>query len=418
MRQASERVDSTASISGTNVPETVSNSTEMDFGDLTVSFTTTYAPIWDDSGSTASKQVAFWRPKPPKDFFFLGDIAVSNYDSIDNKIATIVVKDNKNQKGKPLAKPDKFECIWKNSGMSWMGDKSCWRPVPPDGYVALGDVYSATYDPPNIDEFRCVRKDLAFLAKIGDKIWDDSGSAASEDFSVWSIDTPRTYNGEATGLFAVNAFKGKIDYDKPTGGPEVWVLNLPLPTVNHTSPTPPTLESRQSPPESTEEILEHQVYLPCTAIRDDEYTPAWQVKNSPFYVMERWGNYKLEMFHDNRTNTPQETREQIRVGVSKSIEKEFRRSVGVSVTYNHGVAANVGPKASATLTVELGWRTQTNVTQFKERTLTKTLVAPPDTAAAIWYVSYTLKVKRINESYLPQLLPFTVDAFVTDQFPK
>jgi hypothetical protein len=81
--------------------------------------------------------------------------------------------------------------------------------VAPFGYVACGHVFQKGYDKPTtsnspgLDKLRCLRYDLATQVDLGGLIWNDKGSGADRDVSVYR--TPDT-----NVIFAV------ASYDTPT----------------------------------------------------------------------------------------------------------------------------------------------------------------------------------------------------------
>jgi len=172
---------------------------------LLINFTTEFHRIWDTRGSKSKKPGAFWRPTPPPDvlpgFFPLGDVAVSGNDNVNGKRVVAVVCEGDPQsegatKGKALSRPDDYEQVWKDSGSGSRTDGSIWRPIPPDGYVALGLVCSNNHEKPSLNAVRCVRADLVIASGVGDVIWDDRGSGAEQNFSAWSTDPPAAAAGE------------------------------------------------------------------------------------------------------------------------------------------------------------------------------------------------------------------------------
>ena len=165
---------------------------------LLINFTTEFHRIWDNKGSR-SKPGGFWRPSPAPDllpgFFPLGDLAVSGHDNINHRRVVAVVCEGElpstaANPGKALSKPDDFEQVWKDKGSGANTDCSIWRPIAPDGYVALGLVCADGLDKPSVNSVRCVRADLVVASSIDNMIWSDKGSRAKQDFSVWSVRPP------------------------------------------------------------------------------------------------------------------------------------------------------------------------------------------------------------------------------------
>lgn len=73
---------------------------------------------------------------------------------------------------------------------------SFWRAVPPQGFVALGDVVWQGHDKPPLDLILCVRSDLVEAAKVDEPcVWssneDSSGYARSSRLCIRNLSFPR-----------------------------------------------------------------------------------------------------------------------------------------------------------------------------------------------------------------------------------
>lgn len=189
--------------------------------DLRISFTVNYTFIWSDRGSGARKNGAFWRPLL-KDYYSLGDHCVGHYGAV-NEIAPMVYDVN-GSLGSALRKPTNYTQVWtdKGSGADLMG--AMWRPIPPNGYVAMGLVCTERWNKPSLDVVRCIRKDLVIAAHVGDLIWNDRSSGADQDFSAWKIRAPNSTASEI--YLAPETFIGRASYyEQPTG--DAYALRLP-----------------------------------------------------------------------------------------------------------------------------------------------------------------------------------------------
>ncbi|MBN1404855.1 MAG: Vps62-related protein [Opitutales bacterium] len=149
--------------------------------------TSEFELIWNDRGSGASKDGAFWKPKSTFDTLPIGSMAMSGYGDPDNKYAALCIGPD-GRDSKALAHPMKFDLIWADHGSGADRDGSCWRPIPPNGYVSMGDLFMNGYNGPNLDSVWCVRQDLVEPTSIGELIWNDKGSGADKDFAAWEID--------------------------------------------------------------------------------------------------------------------------------------------------------------------------------------------------------------------------------------
>ena len=82
--------------------------------------------------------------------------------------------------GRDIAPPERFELVWwqeRGKRRFW-----CWRPIPPAGYVSLGDVGTTSETPPSHKDVACVA--LACLSPsrqpLGGQIWNDRGRRRTE----------------------------------------------------------------------------------------------------------------------------------------------------------------------------------------------------------------------------------------------
>ena len=68
-----------------------------------------------------------------------------------------------------LRKPVNYSLVWSTDSHG-NGCGFFWLPNPPMGYKAMGILVTDTPEEPNVDEVRCVRKDLTETCEIRDAI--------------------------------------------------------------------------------------------------------------------------------------------------------------------------------------------------------------------------------------------------------
>ena len=279
---------------------------------LLINFTTEFLRIWDNKGSR-SKPGGFWRPSPAPDslpgFFPLGDLAVSGHDNINNRRVVAVVCEGAPPSaganhGQALSKPDDFEQVWKDTGSGAKTDCSIWRPVPPEGYVALGLVCADGLDKPSVNSVRCVRADLVVAASIDTMIWSDKGSRAKQDFSVWSVLPPVAAAGEIH--FAPGTFVGVNSYTKPATHAAAHALRMRISLKAEPSPVPPSLTGYEPPTSSQSATVTQTARLPWFAIKDPNLSAFEQFRTSPYYLLHRKEQYVL-IGHGHNTSSSGKT---------------------------------------------------------------------------------------------------------------
>ncbi|MFF3731182.1 RICIN domain-containing protein [Streptomyces sp. NPDC002476] len=322
-----------------------------------------------------------------------------------------------------MAHPVDYTWVWDDTGTGGQTDGTCWRPVPPSGYRALGNVFVNGYSKPPLDAVMCVKDELTVRARVGEVIWNDSGGGGKYDFAAWQILAPEGSVDDAPGstlaVIAPQAFAAAGGYRLPADPPELYALCLPLPSGQPgPAPEPPRLTGRTRPAQQTPAVTDHSVRVPLTAVRDDAKSLAWRVENSPYYTIERRVWWSLLLFNDNRTSSDQTVEDAVTVGVEKTSSETFRANTGIAVTAEAGVKVfGVGASVSATVSAELGYESSTSVSEFRSRTVTRRLVTPKNTAGALWVASYGLRTVRADGTVAGTQLRFDGDAFHHAQYP-
>jgi hypothetical protein len=178
---------------------------------LDVSYATSFTPVWDDSGSGAVYDGAFYRPVPVA----AGFVALGHYGQGDYGAPIGVLLMARERTSGALAPPVGYELIWIDAGSGATDDGGFWWPLPPPGYRCLGMVATRGWSLPSRDEVRCVRSQLVAPGYVGSEIWNDDGSLAHRDFGSWQI-APRGGSGLHTGAFTGRSYPSDQGYAKPT----------------------------------------------------------------------------------------------------------------------------------------------------------------------------------------------------------
>lgn len=165
-------------------------------------YISSYKFIYTDRGSGGKYDLGVWRPVCPEGWVSLGDLAVPSMSEDQPKTPILIVEwDDKNpagdEKGPYLAKPIRYDWVWDDQGSGAHCDCSFWRPIPPEGYVAMGFVANNNFGNPNdLNLIRCVRKDLVYPAKWVGHIYIDQGTGAKFDCGVWSFTVHDDYKDD------------------------------------------------------------------------------------------------------------------------------------------------------------------------------------------------------------------------------
>ena len=160
-----------------------------------------YDEVWNDSGSGAQQDVSVWRPRVPAGCHLIGMTAKNGHSR--PTFSTLVIRAG----GRDIAPPERFDLVWwqeRGKRRFW-----CWRPIPPAGYVSLGDVGTTSENPPSRNDVACVA--LACLGPnrqpLGGQIWNDRGGGAPKDAAFFS-------QPGGTGLFRCS---DDATHNKPRG---------------------------------------------------------------------------------------------------------------------------------------------------------------------------------------------------------
>ena len=150
--------------------------------------TTLATKIWTDAGSGADDHIGIWSPGSADGCHITSHFAINNYGK--PTLAYML-------KATPLADfdtfspPRSYQKIWGDAGSG--ADKSVviWRPVCPGGYVALGTTATSGKYPDDTNRIDCIKVKYTTTGKVSDwkKIWDDSGSGADVDVSIFEAVT-------------------------------------------------------------------------------------------------------------------------------------------------------------------------------------------------------------------------------------
>lgn len=277
----------------------------LQFKDLLISFTSDFVPLWNDKGSGARKAVSLWRPSASSDalgqFYSLGDIATDSYRNINQRKIVALVSDANKLNGTALRLPSGYELVWKDIGSGARAELSVWRPLAPEGYVAMGLVCGVDYEKPSLHAVRCVRADLVASAQPGELIWSDKGSGAQKDFSAWSITAASAAPGEIN--LAPGTFAGSERYTRPTL--PTFALRLPLTAQLNELPAAPALFDYQAPVGTQTSSTVHHCELPWFSVNDPELSPIEQLNSSATYRLERTDRHLLTGFGHNATTASQ-----------------------------------------------------------------------------------------------------------------
>lgn len=398
------------------------------YGCLELGFTKQFRFLWNDQGSGANQDGAFWLPVKQSgvggDWRAIGAVGVTNYHDVNGRMGGLLIRAAGGSEA-IVASPRDYERIWADHGSGAKHDGAVWRPIPPDGYAALGDLFWGGYGKPPLNAIWCVRKDFAGRAyvsdgAVGDGIWNDRKSGADRDVSTWSIQPPPyPDNQDEMLLLPAGTLTAVGGYDKPYSTPVSKVLNLPSAATVLPGPPVPVMTSYEQPP-PTVRIVDRRDIVPYTLVRDNAKPEEWRVDNSPFYTLLREQWYEQVMFRDNRNGSqPATMSHEIRTGVSREQSEAFSVKTGIQVGVESGVSFLVEGKVSVNVSLELGYEYRYNDTVFQDETKRQDMTVPPHASGTLWTMADRLYPVRRDGSVLgPNAdLAFKTSAYLTGEYP-
>ncbi|WP_329468428.1 Vps62-related protein [Streptomyces sp. NBC_01431] len=415
------------------------------FGDIDIRYTTARTRIWSSMGARGRRGVNVWLPRPPglvgtggwrplATYVFTADTPGSAGDIVllpdlasETGRPMPLLRNRGNGQG-PLASPVRYERIWrdKGSGASLYG--SAWRPIPPAGYVALGDVWWEGWDTaPPLNAIWCVKKEhagraYARAARVTPQLWNDAGTGSDVDVAVWGLDAPLTsVTDTAERLFLAVEHTTTVNHHNvadPT--PTSWVLEVPADVVTREVPEPPRMTSTAQP-SAPVPVTDRIVRVPFTAVNDPDRSEQWKIDNSPFYSIRRQVSYEVAVYGHNRDGSrPAVAGEEVKTGITKEESETFTEKTTITVSASAGIsfkALSVG--ASVDITRETGYESRTTVTQFEEKSVPKQISIPPQSAGVLWVKVHHLEVYRADDTLVGgETLTFRINnSFVVGEYP-
>ncbi|MGW2600276.1 Vps62-related protein [Streptomyces klenkii] len=408
------------------------------FKELTFAFTTKRALAWSSLVSMGEREANFWLPQPvtgvggfkfrplgtntfsgPGGGMFPREV-MEDLGRADGPPALLVAPSTPG--GTAVAHPTRYQRLWWDAGTGAENDGALWRPIPPAGYVALGDVWWTGWStPPPLDAIWCVKAEHARRPSFGASRWSDwrTGGKVS-DVEVWAMDAPPISETDVKERILLPSVydTALLRYGAPSLTDTSWIIDAPADVKGTPAPKPPAMTSHDKPTEPVP-VTDRIVRVPFTAIKDPDRSQQWKIENSPFYTVQRQVGYKAEIYIDNRHGTVEQPQGQdVTTGFSREESETFTETTSITVSASAGIAykafsAGVG----VSITREIGYERRTSVTEFSQVTQARKLTAPPRSAAVLWVETHHLEVYRSDGTMVGVPLKFQFPSYVIGEYP-
>ena len=99
--------------------------------------------------------------------------------------------------------PIDFKLIWKD-----VSGTTIWKPIPPDGYLALGVVFNNSTLKPMRSKYVCVAIEYAEEVDVGEMVWKNVGYTTNNKVSLWN-------SPDLNYIIATPSFNRPSSFDNP-----------------------------------------------------------------------------------------------------------------------------------------------------------------------------------------------------------
>ena len=169
---------------------------------------------WHDSGSGADLDGFFFIPKVGRSNYMIGGHASQKRRSKYHCVLTVSEPDSK-PSGAPvlLVAPKDWRRVWEDSGSGATNDGSFWQAIPPDdNYRCIGSVSQLGQNKkPKLPNYRCVHKSLTEKRTVNTVVWSDQGSGADKQVTVFKLPITETFIAVAARASSTEAYNLKKD---------------------------------------------------------------------------------------------------------------------------------------------------------------------------------------------------------------
>jgi len=168
---------------------------------------------WSDSGSGADRDGNFYIPAVENNVYIIGGFGAQSRNK-SNCVTTVSIPAN-NPADAPalLVTPIDWKMIWNDEGSGADKDGSMWEAIPPDSnkYRCLGTVPQAKYKKPDVPNYRCVHNSLTEKIVSNELIWSDIGSNAARKVTMLKLPNTNSFIAVPDRVSKIETYDLKAD---------------------------------------------------------------------------------------------------------------------------------------------------------------------------------------------------------------
>ncbi|MCK9171601.1 MAG: Vps62-related protein [Treponema sp.] len=348
---------------------------------LLLSYTSKFSEKWNDAGSDGDEDASFWQPvsDTSNSWYPVGSLITNKHSDPSGSSSVVILKDISDAQN-ILAAPTDYKYIWNDSGSDADDDGSVWLPVAPDGYVAMGVVVNSGHSKPSTNIIRCVKKEYVVDGQVGNKIYYDKGTDSDDNLGTWELtgsDNVQVADGQMFILPGTSVAAPSYDSsDVDSSLLHVFLVDLPVVEERNNTSVKITLSDYNAYVAQFPRYSS-TVRIPFTLITDSNHTTGWKTENSPFYLIQREDTYKSLSSLYNQTSADVTRSYTISKSITNSESNKTTTEYGMDITAEAGVT--VGPeetKLSVTLSKKLGQEKESSISYTGTEEDTKSFTIP------------------------------------------
>jgi len=162
---------------------------------------------WTDKDSGADLDGYFFIPSVKDKFFMIGGFGTQSRKTSLCVITVSEPQNNPENTPTLLVAPIDWKLIWNDKGSGARKDGSMWEAIPPDSnYKCLGSIPQKGYKKPVLSNYRCVHVSLTKKIISNSVVWSDKGSNADKKVTMFRLPNINSFTAVKGRLNKIETF--------------------------------------------------------------------------------------------------------------------------------------------------------------------------------------------------------------------